>query len=158
MDLVVLQIGRLNAVAKFDMQPVLARALSGRTCPRPDQAWERSTGAAAPVCAISLKTARLAESVYSRTAPSFRPQGGGKFCQPRDRTWCAVPRRAALRDVVGRLVRTTHGDVAISEFTGGLAPDRMAGTCSFADQASLTSAAACPSLSPLSRKATSARV
>ena len=39
MDLVVLQIGRLNAVAKFDMQPVLARALSERTCPRPDQAF-----------------------------------------------------------------------------------------------------------------------
>jgi hypothetical protein len=54
-----------------------------------------------------------AESAHSRTCPSFRPQGSGEFCQPRDRTWCAMPRRAAFCDVVGRLVRTTHGDVAI---------------------------------------------
>jgi hypothetical protein len=53
-----------------------------------------------------------------------------------------MPSRAAFRDVVGRRFRTTHGDIAIGGGTGGFAPASMAGTCSFADHASLTSAAA----------------
>jgi hypothetical protein len=40
-------------------------------------------------------------------------RGGGKLCQPGDRPWRAMPRRAAFCDVVGRLVWTTHGEVAI---------------------------------------------
>ncbi len=60
-----------------------------------------------------FKTARQAGSVHSRTGSPLRRQGGGEFCHPRDRTWRAVPRRAAFSDVVGRLVRPTHGDVAI---------------------------------------------
>jgi hypothetical protein len=39
-------------------------------------------------------------------------QGGDSFDQPLDRTCGALPGRPALRDVVGRLVRTAHGDVA----------------------------------------------
>src|SRR6516165_286117 len=57
--------------------------------------------------------ATKARSMHSRTCPPFRRQGGDEFCQPRDCTWCATPSRAAFRDVVGRLVRPTHGDVAI---------------------------------------------
>src|SRR5437764_674137 len=51
--------------------------------------------------------------MHSRTCPPLRRQGGSELCQPRDCTWRAMPRRTAFRDVVGRLVRTTHGDVAI---------------------------------------------
>src|SRR5258706_11551931 len=51
--------------------------------------------------------------MHRRTCPPFRSQAGGKLCQPGDRSWRAMPRRAAFSDVVGRLVRTTHSDIAI---------------------------------------------
>src|SRR4051794_23210650 len=41
----------------------------------------------------------------------FGHRGGGRCCQPFDRTWRLVPRWAAFRDVVGRLVRAAHRDV-----------------------------------------------
>src|SRR3954463_3454786 len=50
----------------------------------------------------------------SMDRPGGRPfglRGGGKCCQPFDRTWRLVPRWAAFRDVVGRLVRAAHRDV-----------------------------------------------
>src|SRR6516162_1509588 len=34
--------------------------------------------------------------MHRRTCPPFRRQGGGELCQPRDRAWRAMPRRAAL--------------------------------------------------------------
>src|SRR4051812_29834291 len=43
----------------------------------------------------------------------FGLRGGGKCCQPFDRTWRLVPRWAAFRDVVGRLVRAAHRDVLL---------------------------------------------
>ena len=50
--------------------------------------------------------------MHRRTCPPFRRQGGGELCQPRDRAWRAMPRRAAFGNVVRCLVRTTHADVA----------------------------------------------
>jgi len=41
----------------------------------------------------------------------IRRQGSDDLGEPLDRTWCAAPGRPALRDVLGRLVGTTHGDV-----------------------------------------------
>src|SRR3982751_1264339 len=54
---------------------------------------------------------RLEASMDRLGGRPFRLRGGGKCCQPFDRTGRLVPRRAAFRDVVGRLVRAAHCDV-----------------------------------------------
>ena len=41
----------------------------------------------------------------SRTCPLFRPQGGGELCQPRNRTWRAVPHQVAFCNVMGSYLR-----------------------------------------------------
>ena len=42
----------------------------------------------------------------SRTCPLFRPQGGGELCQPRNRTWHAVPHQVAFWNVMGSYLRS----------------------------------------------------
>src|SRR3954462_2250789 len=54
---------------------------------------------------------RLEASMDRLGGHPFGLRGGGKCCQPFDRTWRLVPRWAAFRDVVGRLVRAAHCDV-----------------------------------------------
>ena len=41
----------------------------------------------------------------SRACPLFRPQGGGELCQPRNRTWRAVPHQVAFCNVMGSYLR-----------------------------------------------------
>ena len=65
------------------------------------------------VAARFVQNCTLRDSVHRRTGPPFRREGGGELCQPCDRARRAMPRRAAFRDVVGCLVRTIYGDVAL---------------------------------------------
>jgi hypothetical protein len=60
-----------------------------------------------------VQNCTLSGSVHCCVGPTFRRQGGGELCQPRDRAGCTMPCCAAFRDVVARFVRTTHSDVAI---------------------------------------------
>ena len=119
--------------------PEIARAMAQAGLLEDAPASAKSATASALHDLLKLYAKRGQWGVLSPARRLVGPAEGRAY-EPFDRSWRFPPRGAAFANVVGRLVSAAGRDIAdAGEHWPASAPARMAGTCSFAERASLSS-------------------